>query len=172
MQRLMKRGWKRFLKSGYRVFLGSGAACPHTLIKSFLTNVHQFQNLEIIHILTLGDTPWTRPEFKEHLAKNAFFLGPETRDVVRHGEEDYTPCFLSEIPRLFEDGTVPIDVALVQVSPPDKFGYCSFGVSVDIVSSACRNARYAIAQINSRMPRTMGQSFIHEDDIEAFVETG
>ena len=171
MKSLSQTDWKRYVKSGYRIFLGSGAACPHTLINSFLNAIPQFQNLEIIHILTLGEIPWTRPEFKDHLSVNAFFLGPGSRDAVKRGEADYTPCFLSEIPKLFDDGTIPIDVALVQVSPPDKYGYCSFGVSVDIVSSACRNARCVIAQINSAMPRTMGQSFIHEKDITAFIES-
>lgn len=170
MQTLGPEGWQNFLKSGYRIFIGSGAACPHTLVGQFLEQAVNYQNLEVCHILTLGETPWSQPQFDGHLKINAFFLGPGSRDAVTRGDADYTPCFLSEIPHLFEDAIVPLDVALIQVSPPDQFGYCSFGVSVDIVAAACRSARYVIAQVNPRMPRTLGQSFIHVDDISAIIE--
>ncbi len=170
MRTLKPLDWHAFLKSGYRVFIGSGAACPHALVGQFLEQAVDYQNLEICHILTLGETPWGQPQYSKHLRINAFFLGPGSRDAVTRGDADYTPCFLSEIPRLFDDAIVPIDVALIQVSPPDEFGYCSFGVSVDIVAAACRTARHVIAQINPRMPRTLGQSFIHVNDLSAVIE--
>lgn len=170
MRPLTSAVWQQYLKSGYRVFIGSGAACPHALVDQFLEQVVNYKNVEVCHILTLGKTPWTDPEYNEHLKVNSFFLGHGSRDAVWRGDADYTPCFLSEIPGLFEDRIVPIDVALIQVSPPDPWGYCSLGVSVDIVLSACRNARYVIAQVNPHMPRTMGQGFIRTDSIDAFIE--
>lgn len=170
MRILRPQDWQDFLKSGYRVFIGSGAGCPHTLVGQFLKQAINYQNLEVCHILTLGATPWSQPKYAEHLKINAFFLGPGSRDAVTRGDADYSPCFLSEIPHLFEDAIVPIDLALIQVSPPDQYGYCSLGVSVDIVAAACRTARYVIAQINPRMPRTLGQSFIRVDSLSACLE--
>jgi acyl-CoA hydrolase len=163
--------WSQFIKNGSRIFIGSGAACPHTLVSQLLQQVNQFHGLEIIHILTLGETPWSDAKYKDNLKINSFFLGPGSRDAVTRGEADYTPCFLSEIPRLFDEGIVLPDVALIQVSPPDQHGYCSLGVSVDVVAAACRNARYVIAEVNDKMPRTLGQSFIHSSKISAYIET-
>ena len=115
-------------------------------------------------------TLWAKKEYNDLFKVNSFFLGPVTRDAVADGYADYTPCFLSEIPGLFEDGILPLDAALVMVSPPDQHGYCSLGVSVDTVSAACRTARKVIAQINPRMPVTSGHSFIHISEIAAWME--
>ncbi|MBF0160244.1 MAG: GNAT family N-acetyltransferase, partial [Magnetococcales bacterium] len=162
--------WSRWVKPGDRIFIGSNAASPQALIRDMLDHKEALKDVEIVHILTLGDTPWTRLEYSDHLRVNALFLGTHTREAVRQGIADYTPCFLSEIPSLFLEGILPIDVALIMVSPPDQHGYCSFGVSVDIVSAACRSARRIIAQVNPSMPRTFGQSFIPMDRIDAWIE--
>ena len=162
--------WARYIKSGDRIFFGSFGGCPHTLIGKFLEQSHRFSDIEIVHLLTLGDAPWTAPEYSDSLRLNSFFLGPNTRDVVNAGGADFSPCYLSEIPKIFADKTLPVDVAFVMVSPPDAQGYCSLGVSVDISLGAVRSARKVIAQINPRMPRTFGESFVHVNEIDAFLE--
>ena len=170
MKELDDKDWGEYIRSGYRIFFGSGAACPHQLIKRFLDHSKQFNNIELTHILTLGETPWADEKYKDHLRVNSFFLGPGTRDAVSRGDGDYTPCFLSEIPGLMEDKIHPIDVAFIQVTPPDEHGFCSLGVSVDVVSAAARTAKYVIAEVNPRMPKTLGQSFIHVSKIDAYME--
>lgn len=170
MQELTPAGWGDYIRNGCRVFVGSGAACPQALMQRFVAAAPRFQNVEVVHILTLGDTPWCSPGLAENISVNAFFLGPGTRAGANNGTADYTPCFLSELPSLFRERFVPIDVALVSVTPPDAQGFCSLGVSVDVVKAAVESARHVIAQINPRMPRTLGQSFIHKDRIEAFIE--
>jgi len=170
MERLTSKDWDQYIKNGYRVFVGSGAACPHGLMRRFVKAAPRFQDVQVVHIMTLGKTPWCSPKLAEHLKVNAFFLGAGTREAVNSGTADYTPCFLSELPSLFRDDIIPIDVALVMVTPPDEQGFCSLGVSVDVVKSAVESASHVIAQINPSMPRTLGQSFIHKDMIDAFVE--
>lgn len=162
--------WPELIRNGNRLFVGSNAAVPLALMEEFLRHVEQFRDLEIVHILTLGETPWTAPSYLPHLRTNSLFLGAGTREAVRLGHADYTPCFLSEIPELFRSKVLPVDVALVQVGPPDAQGYCSLGVSVDVVAAACASARHIIAQMNARSPRTMGQSFIHLNHIDAIFE--
>ncbi len=162
--------WKQYVKPGDRVFIGSGAGCPTALIRSLLGKIDELNDLEFVHILTLGENPWIDPQYKNRFIINNLFLGATSRKAVNEGYADYTPCFLSEIPGLFKEGVLPLDVALVQVSPPDEHGYCSMGVSVDVVSSACESARRIVAQINSNMPRTLGQSFIHIDKLDAIFE--
>ncbi|MBF0105529.1 MAG: GNAT family N-acetyltransferase [Deltaproteobacteria bacterium] len=161
----------KLLRPGSRIFIGSGAACPHTLINFFLEHAPSHFDLEAVHILTMGDSPWTTEKYKDKVKVNSLFLSHGSREAVCKGLADYTPCFLSEIPSLFLEGILPIDVALIQVTPPDEYGYCSLGVSIDIVSAACRAAQHIIAQINPRMPRTYGQSFIHIDKIDACIES-
>nr|CRH05144.1 Putative acetyl-CoA hydrolase/transferase [Candidatus Magnetococcus massalia] len=167
---LGKRELKRFIKSGNRLFFGSNAASPVDLIKILLSHIDQFNDLEVTHILTLGETPWADRHYQDRLKINSLFLGRGPREAVQDGYADYTPCFLSEIPSLFEDGLLPLDVALVQVSPPDKNGYCSLGVAVDVNVAAVQAAQFVIAQINPSMPRTFGESFIHVDQIDLAIE--
>jgi acyl-CoA hydrolase/RimJ/RimL family protein N-acetyltransferase len=167
---LDEQQWARWIRPGNRVFVGSNAAAPHALLRSLFQHHETLQDVEFTHILTLGDAPWTNPEYSDRVRVNALFLGTHTREAVRQGTADYTPCFLSEIPGLFMEGVLPLDVALIMVSPPDAHGYCSLGVSVDIVSSAWRSARRVIAQVNPSMPRTLGQSFIPVDRIHAWME--
>jgi acyl-CoA hydrolase/GNAT superfamily N-acetyltransferase len=161
--------WKKFIKNGFRIFLGTGAACPHALIDLFLESAEHFSDLEFVYLLTLGKTPWTDPKYEQTLRVNTFFLDQGTRESVRAGEADYTPCFLSEIPALFTENILPVDIAFIQVTPPDAQGYCSLGVSVDIVMAAAKSAKHIIAQINDQMPRTFGQCYLHQDEISAFI---
>ncbi len=159
------------IKSGNRVFIGSGCAEPQLLVKSLARSGEKLEDAEIIHILTLGVAPYTEPKFKENFRTNAFFIGPNTRKAVAEGRADYTPIFLSEIPRLFKTRRFAPDVALIQTSLPDEHGYCSYGVSIDIVKAAAENSDLVIAEVNSKMPRTLGDSFIPIDDIDLIVES-
>jgi acyl-CoA hydrolase len=119
-----------------------------------------------LHILTLGVAPYAASKYSGRFRHNAFFIGSNVRDAVLQGEADYTPVFLSEVPRLFRSGRVRIDVALIQVSPPDRNGYCSYGIAVDVVKAGAESAKLVIAAVNPRMPRTHGDSFIHVDEID------
>jgi acyl-CoA hydrolase/GNAT superfamily N-acetyltransferase len=170
MQLLSSDLWQELVTPGARVFVGSNAACPHALMREFLKNASQFHDLELVHILTLGDTPWCAEKHVEQFKVNSLFLGPGSRDAVAKGYADYTPCFMSEIPGLFLERVLPLDVALIQITPPDQHGYCSLGLSVDVVSAAVRSATHVIAQINSLMPRTHGRSFVHVSQIDAYIE--
>jgi acyl-CoA hydrolase/GNAT superfamily N-acetyltransferase len=169
MEEITDSTWKKFIKNGYRIFLGTGAACPHTLIDLFLASARHFNDLEFINMLSMGRAPWTAPEYEQALHVNTFFLDEGTREAVRTGRADYTPCSLSEIPGLLKDDILPVDIALIQVTPPDAQGYCSLGVSVDIVMAAAKSAKYILAQVNDQMPRTYGQCYLHQDEIAACI---
>jgi len=157
------------IKPGDKIFVGSGAAEPQVLVKALVEKAQQLADTKIFHIMTLGVAPYTEPRFTDQFRHNAFFIGSNTRKAVSEGRADFTPIFLSEVPALFKSGRVPIDVALIQVTPPDKHGWCSFGLSVDIVKSAAESAEMVIAEVNESAPRTMGDSFIHIDDIDLLV---
>ena len=147
------RGALKRVRRGDRLFVGSGAAEPQSLVQALAERSGELADTEILHIMTLGIAPYTEPKFQDSFRHNAFFIGPNVRSAVAEGRADYTPVFLSEIPRLFRSRRVPIDVALIQVSPPDVHGFCSYGVSVDIVKSAAESAKTVIAEVNRRMPR-------------------
>lgn len=157
------------VEAGSQIFIGTGAGEPQCLIKELKARKDQLLDTELMHILTLSVAP-TDPKFGNSFRYNAFFIGESTRTAVLEGRADYTPIFLSEIPRLMFEKKIQIDVALIQLSPPDAFGYCSFGVSVDISKAAANVARLVIAQINNHMPRTLGDSFIHIDELNIIVE--
>jgi len=159
----------RKVRSGRRVFIGSGAAEPQLLVSALAERGTELADTQITHILTLGTAPYTDPRLKDGFRHNALFIGPNVRDAVAEGRADFTPIFLSEVPRLFRRGKLPIDVALIQVSPPDEHGYCSFGVSVDVTKAGAESARYLVAEINPNMPRTLGDCFIHVNRIDALV---
>jgi 4-hydroxybutyrate CoA-transferase len=129
------------------------------------------QDVEIVHMMTMGSAPYVAAEMEGHFRHNAVFIGSNVRDAINEGRADYTPVYLSEIEELFESGAMPIDVALIEVSPPDSHGFCSFGVGVDTTLTAARLARYVVAQVNDQMPRTYGDSFIHVNKIHAIVES-
>ncbi len=157
------------VQSGDRVFIGSGAAEPQKLVEALVRRASKVFGTEIVHIMTLGIAPYAESKWTENFRHNAFFIGPNVRDAVQQGRADYTPIFLGEVGRLFETGRVPIDVALIQVSPPDRHGYCSFGVSVDVVKSAADAAEMILAEVNPQMPRTLGDAFLHASDVDALV---
>jgi acyl-CoA hydrolase/GNAT superfamily N-acetyltransferase len=160
----------RCVRHGQRVFIGSGAAEPQTLVDE-LAERSDLADTEIIHILTLGVATYAEPKLGGRFRHNAYFIGPNVREAVAQGRADYTPIFLGEIPRLFKSGRVVIDVALISVSPPDDHGYCSYGVSCDIVKSAAEAAQVVIAEVNAQMPRVLGDCFIHVNDIDHLVES-
>jgi 4-hydroxybutyrate CoA-transferase len=156
--------------SGQRVFVHGGAATPTLLLQELLSQRERFRNVELIHLHTLGDAAYAEPEYKEHFRVTNLFVGRNIRKHVGQSNIDYLPCFLSEIPILFRSRTLPLDVALIQVSPPDKHGYCSLGVSVDVALAAVQNAKTVIAQINRNMPRVHGEGFISTRQIDFAVE--
>jgi acyl-CoA hydrolase/GNAT superfamily N-acetyltransferase len=159
------------LKSGMRVFIGSGCATPQCLVKALKARAGEVFDVEILHILTFGDAPYAHRDLLTSFRPNSFFIGPNVRDAVNEGIADYTPIFLSEIPALFRRKQVHLDIALVQVSPPDPHGFCSFGVAVDVVKAAVESADYVVAEVNPRMPRTLGDSFVHVSKLDALVQS-
>jgi acyl-CoA hydrolase/GNAT superfamily N-acetyltransferase len=159
----------RKVKSGQRVFIGSGAAEPQLLVHALSERGPELADTQITHILTLGVAPYADPKLVDGFRHNALFIGPNVREAVAEGRADFTPVFLSEVPRLFRRGKMPIDVALIQVSPPDEHGYCSYGVSIDVTKAGAESARHVVAEVNPNMPRTLGDSFIHIDQIHALV---
>ena len=156
---------------GKRVFIGTGCAQPTELVKALVARGAEIPDTEIVHLLTLGEAPYARAELARYFRINSFFIAENVRGMIQEGLGDYTPIFLSDIPRLFSSGQLPLDVALIQVTPPDERGMCSLGVSVDIVKSAAENAGLVIAQVNPRMPRTLGNSFLHVHDLDVLVPT-
>src|SRR5215471_10018718 len=161
----------RCVQSGMRVYIQPGCAEPETLVEALIQRAPYVQDVEIVHMMTMGAAPYVAPEMSGHFRHNAVFIGSNVREAINEGRADYTPIYLSEIEELFESGAMPIDVALVEVSPPDSHGYCSFGVGVDTTLTAAKCARYVVAQVNDYMPRTYGDSFIHVSDIDAVVES-
>jgi len=158
---------------GNRIFVGTGCGEPQHLVRSLInyveTNPLAFFDTEVFHVWTLGVAPYTDERFRSNFRHNSFFIGNNTREAVNQGLADYTPVFLSQVPDLFRRRLVPIDVALVQTSPPDDHGYVSLGVSVDITKAAVENAALVIGQINSHMPRVHGDTFVHIRDLDFVV---
>lgn len=160
----------RFIKSGDHVFIQSVAAAPQTLITAMTFRANELQNIEIFHLHTEGEAPYSKAEFKKSFHTNSFFIGANVRQAVSTGEADFIPCFLSEVPLLMRRGIIPIDVALIHVSPPDKHGFCSLGTSIDVTLAAVQIAKTVIAQINPLMPRTHGDGLLHVSEINFAVE--
>jgi len=159
----------KLVKSGTHIFIGTGCGEPRHLIDALVGHSAGIADVHIIQLFTMGRAPYADEKFREKFKLNSFFVADNIRDNLNKGIGDYTPIFLSEIPDEFESGRIPIDIALISVSPPDVGGLCSFGVSVDIVKSAAANAKYVVAQVNRFMPRTFGNSFIHVNDIDLMV---
>jgi 4-hydroxybutyrate CoA-transferase len=158
------------IESGMRVYIQPGCAEPETLVEAMTRRAPELRNVEVVHMRTMGAAPYTAPEMAPHFRHKAFFIGPNVREAINAGRADYIPIHLSEVEALFESGAMPLDVALIQVSPPDSHGFCSFGVGVDTTLTAAKCARHVIAQVNNYMPRTYGDSYIHVSDIDAVVE--
>jgi len=158
------------VESGMRVYVHPGCAEPEALVEALMARAPYVKNVEVIHLLTYGTSPYCAPDMAEHFRHNALFVGGNVREAVNDGRADYTPIFLGEVEALFESGEMPIDVAFIQVSPPDSHGYCSFGVGVECTLTAAKHANHVVAQVNAQMPRTYGDSFIHVSEIDAIVE--
>ena len=158
------------IESGARVFIQTAAAAPQRLVLAMTARASELTNVEIVHLHTEGAAPYTQPEYADSFRTNALFVGANVRQAVADGGADYIPVFLSEIPSLFRRRILPVNVAMVQVSPPDKHGFCSLGTSVDASRAAVDVAGKVIAQINPNMPRTHGDGQIHVTEIDFAVE--
>lgn len=160
----------KHIQSGNRVVFGHCIGEPPALVEALVENKEAYQDVEIVHMVAMGKGTYTQPGMEKHFRHNAFFVGGATRQAVNDGRADYTPCFFSQVPRMFKDGYLPVDVLMTQVSPPDAHGYCSLGTSVDYTKPALECAKKVIVQVNENMPRTMGDSYVHVSDIDLFVE--
>ncbi len=158
------------IKSGDRVFIHSVAAAPQRLIAAMTARAPELRVVEVVSLHTEGPAPYADPALARSFRVNALFVGANVREAVTEGRADYLPVFLSEVPNLFRAGILPLDVALIQVSPPDRHGFYSLGVSVDVARAAVQTARTVVAQVNPRMPRTHGDGIIHEEDLDFLVE--
>jgi len=157
--------------SGSRVWIQSGCGTPSTLVDALVARAPKVRDVEIIHIMTLGRAEYTKPEYEGHFRHSGLFLGANVRDAVAAGRADYTPIFLSEIESLLVSRALPLDVALIQVSPPDAFGFVSLGTTVGCTLTASRCAKVVIAEVNELVPRTHGDTYIHVSRISSIVET-
>ncbi|SFS47240.1 acetyl-CoA hydrolase/transferase family protein [Lutibacter maritimus] len=158
----------KLIKSGDRILIQGGSATPQTLVKAMVNRAPELKGVEIVHLHTEGACGYTAPELRESFHTNAFFIGGNIRKMIGD-TADYIPIFLSDIPSLFRQGYMNLDVVLVNVSPPDKHGFCSLGVSVDIVISGIEQGKTVIAQINPKMPRTFGDALVHLNNFSACV---
>lgn len=156
--------------SGQNLFIHTAAAAPKALVETLVQRATELKNITIYQLHTEGPAPYTEEIYQDTFTTNALFIGKNCRKAVNEGRVNFIPCFLSEVPIMFREGILPLDVALIQVSPPDSKGYCSLGVSVDATRAAVEKSKMVIAQVNNRMPRTHGDSFIHIDDIDYYVE--
>jgi len=158
------------VKPKHNVFIHSVAAAPQELIRALIRRADELKNVQLFHLHTEGKAEYAKKEYGKNFNVNALFIGHNVREAVQEGRGNYIPVFLSEIPALFRKKIIPLDVALVSVSPPDRHGYCSLGVSVDASLAAVEAARIVIAQINKYMPRTHGDGLIHISRIDHVVE--
>lgn len=163
---------ERSISSGCRLILNANCGEPQTLAAALSDLAPTLRDVEVVQLLAMGKADYVRPGHPENLRLNALFIGPSVREAVNAGDADFTPIFLSEVPKLFSaGGPLPLDVCLVQVSPPDEHGFCSFGVSVDIIKPAAESSRVVVAEVNAQMPRTLGDAFIHVSKLTHVVET-
>lgn len=160
----------KVIKNNDRVYIHAAAAAPQELIKAMSARHEELRGVEVCHLHTEGDAPYANPSLRESFHVNSFFIGKNVRHTLEAGNGSYTPIFLSELPILFKRNIVDLDVALIQVSPPDKHGYCSLGVSVEATLAAIDNANHVIAQVNPKMPRVLGDGIIHVTELDTLVD--
>ncbi len=161
----------RHVKSGDRVVVGSACACPEALIDALLERAGELRDVEIVAMVSTGKSAYARPEYAGSFRHNSFFVAPSTRKAVDEDRADYSPSFFKEFPQIMKDGTLPVDVAMITVTPPDKVGNCSLGISVCYDYTAARAARRVIAEVNPHMPFTLGDSCLHVSEIDHLVHT-
>ena len=159
------------VQSGQRVYIHNGCAEPTELVQALTRRGPQLQDVEMLQMATMGVADYSLPEYDGHFRTNSLFIGANVRRAIQEGRGDYTPIFLSEIEGLFTSGALPVDVALLQCTPPDAHGYMSLGAAIDVSLTVAENARYVIVEINDRMPHTFGDTFLHVSRVDAFVET-
>jgi len=160
-----------YIQSRDHIFIHTAAAAPQALIQAVTDRHKELRKVQIFHLHTEGDAPYSKPEYRQSFKTHVFFVGKNVRSAIKTGEADYIPVFLSEVPQLFSQGIVNLNAALIQVSPPDKHGYCSLGISVDATRAAILNADTVIAQVNPNMPRTHGDGLIHKSEINYAIES-
>jgi acyl-CoA hydrolase len=158
------------VKSNSRVFVSGNAATPTPLLEAMAARKDELEKVELVHMLQLGSDPFLAPEMESRFRRRSLFVGPADREAVNSGRADYVPISLHQVPWLFKRGVLPLDYALVQVSPPDEFGFVSLGVEIIATKAAVENARRVIALVNQQMPRTLGDTFVHVSKFTAFVE--
>jgi 4-hydroxybutyrate CoA-transferase len=158
------------IKSGDRVVVGHAAGSPEMLLKALVDNKNAYKNVELVHMVSMGASEYCLPEMQGHFTHNSLFAGATTRKAIQDGRAFFTVSHFSQIPRLFTEKILPVDVTLCMVSPPDEHGFCSFGVSVDYTRSAAENSKLVIAEVTPHMPRTLGDAFIHVSHIDCLVE--
>lgn len=158
------------VQSGHRVYIHNGCAEPVDLVQALTARGPELEDVEIIHMATMGIADYSRPEYEGHFRHNSLFTGGNVRRAVQEGRADYTPVFLSEIESLFHSGALPVDVCLLQATPPDQYGYMSLGTSIDITMAVVEASRHVVVEVNPQMPRTLGDSFLHVSSVDAFVE--
>lgn len=154
------------VKSGQRVFVTGNCSTPIPFLQALVARYEELDNVELVQVLSIGMREYITADIADHIRVNNLFISDHMRKAVNSGTSDFTPIFLSEIPSLFRDGLLPIDIAVIHVSPPDEHGYCSYGVEVGVTKSAAESAQMVIALINPHMPRTLGDSFIHVNQID------
>ena len=159
----------RRVTSGMRVYLTGNCSVPQTLLAALVRRAPELWDVEIAQVLTIGPADYVAPEMDGHLRVNTLFISDNVRAAVNEGRADFTPVFLSEVPRLFKSGLLSVDVAMVHVSPPDEHGFCSFGIEVGMTKPIAQCAKVVIAEMNPRMPRTLGDSFIHLSKLDLVV---
>lgn len=159
----------RNIKSGQRVFLTGNCSTPKKVLAALVEYAPDLENVEICQALTVGPADYVSPEMEGHLRVNTMFISPNVREAVHAGRADFTPVLLSEFPLLFRNNFLPVDVALVHVSPPDEHGFCSFGIETGLTKSPAESANMIIAEVNQKMPRTLGDSFIHVSRLNFIV---
>jgi acyl-CoA hydrolase len=160
----------KVIKSNDRIYIQAAAAAPQILINAMTARASELKNVEVCHLHIEGKTPYANPDLRDSFHVNSFFVGHNVRHTLTAGNGSYTPVFLSELPLLFKRNILPLDVAFIHVSVPDKHGYCSLGVSIEATLAAIENAKTVIAQVNPQMPRTHGDGIIHHTEIDLFVE--
>src|SRR5574337_1825058 len=158
------------IEPGMRVFLTGNCSVPQRLLAALVGRTPALHNVELVQVLTVGSADYVAPGMERCLRVNTLFISDNVREAVNEGRADFTPCPLSEIPGLFRQGPLRLDAALIQVSPPDEHGFCSFGVEVGVTKPAAQSAHLVLAEINERMPRTLGDSFIHVSKIDRIVD--
>ncbi|HEY2916422.1 MAG TPA: acetyl-CoA hydrolase/transferase C-terminal domain-containing protein [Candidatus Limnocylindrales bacterium] len=158
------------IRSGQQLYLQCAAATPSVLLDALVARAPELRDVSVVHLHCEGPGPHLAPEMAGHFRHRALFIGPNARPAVNEGRADFVPVFLSDVPRLFESGLLPLDAVFVNATPPDEHGFCSLGPSVEAMHAAIRAAKTVVVQFNRALPRTLGESFIHVDDIDLAVE--